>query len=1052
MKRLIWHDWSVRYKLFSLVCTPILLLLFLAGQQVATLSNQASDVEKAKLYSQYLDTASLLYELPYTADSANATRRILIDSQNLKADAQYIFSDQTPEILALLDSFEEASLALLQLTDPEEKRDLAEWNSDIYSKILLAMEKVPFEHTTVEIKNHLSALIQMEWLMFWSNEEYRLSKVLIEENKQQTSEEHAEIISEISALISRQELFLQRFVTLTANQNQVGLFIESFSDEVFALSQDFRSLLLNHSAQRENSSSELKAGLQTLNERLQRLKAVDAEIEKQLEADIANAISVAKQQQLLFISIVTITTFGLISLALALARKVTNNLNLVLNYLKYDDITQAPSLATLIRGHDELSQFAREVKDLSEERAQAKLNLTLAKEDAEKAKDQAIRASKAKSSFLANMSHEIRTPLNGVIGISEILADTSLSATQRDYVDTIETSSQLLLSLINDILDFSKIESGMLHISPHSTNIRESLYDIASVVSPRAKEKRIDLAVSINHETPYRLLLDDHRIRQVIMNFMSNAIKFTNSGSVHLAVSTRLISDQQATVEFSVSDSGIGIDAEQQKYIFEPFTQEDSSTTRQFGGTGLGLAISNQLIELMGGKIELESEKNCGSRFSFTLTCPIQQLNYNAIEFTHGMQIWLVCDNRTMAEQISNELDFYHIPINKTYHNLEAIPREVIVGQPVVVIYMESKPDTAAQHHSLLKQLTAKHIHFCLIKHLHSVQFDFGHNVTAVVTQPLLGQRLLKAINKCTDSFNLNEQVVPLNVAVNNQPRLLIVEDNTINQKIAALHVAKAGYTYDIAANGAEAVDMFRTQRYSLILMDCMMPVMDGFEATRRIRQLENEENRPYRTPIIALTASIVDDDITKCFDSGMDDYIPKPFTANVLKDKLTKAIDVLPHPGCEASPHFVEPLPVATPLHLAINDKPNHIVTSTVKVLLVEDNLVNQKVASLLLDKAGYQYEIAENGQIAVEMYQQDHDFDIILMDCMMPVKDGFTAAREIRAYEKSNRLDKTPIIALTASVIDDDIQRCFDSGMDAYVPKPVRKEKLLHQIKNVT
>ncbi|MEF1244715.1 response regulator, partial [Vibrio campbellii] len=238
-----------------------------------------------------------------------------------------------------------------------------------------------------------------------------------------------------------------------------------------------------------------------------------------------------------------------------------------------------------------------------------------------------------------------------------------------------------------------------------------------------------------------------------------------------------------------------------------------------------------------------------------------------------------------------------------------------------------------------------------------------------------------------------------------------------------------------------------------LILMDCMMPVMDGFEATKRIRQLEKEINRNYRIPIIALTASVVDDDIQKCFDVGMDDYVPKPFKAAVLKDKLSKAV--------EASKSNVAITPaVSSTISSRINtqskERPEEPMTTPLpsrseRILLVEDNTVNQKVASLLLSKAGYQFEIAENGQIALDMFQQDNSFDIILMDCMMPVMDGFEATKEIRAYEKASGLPKTPIIALTASVVDDDIQRCYDSGMDAYVPKPVRKEKLLHQIESV-
>uniref|UniRef100_UPI000AD7ADFB response regulator n=1 Tax=Vibrio harveyi TaxID=669 RepID=UPI000AD7ADFB len=284
------------------------------------------------------------------------------------------------------------------------------------------------------------------------------------------------------------------------------------------------------------------------------------------------------------------------------------------------------------------------------------------------------------------------------------------------------------------------------------------------------------------------------------------------------------------------------------------------------------------------------------------------------------------------------------------------------------------------------------------------------------------------------------------------QSKILVVDDNTVNQKIAGLHVAKAGFTFDLAANGLEAVEMFKKNQYSLILMDCMMPVMDGFEATQKIRQLEHEQNRSVKIPIIALTASVVDDDIQKCFDVGMDDYVPKPFKANILKEKLAKATAV-PIVEDNVSSAFsgtgisARSKPQDKPEPTSINTLPSR----SERILLVEDNTVNQKVASLLLSKAGYQFEIAENGQIAVDMFQQDNGFDIILMDCMMPVMDGFEATKEIRAYEKNSGLPKTPIIALTASVVDDDIQRCYDSGMDAYVPKPVRKEKLLHQIESV-
>ncbi|EKM31371.1 histidine kinase-, DNA gyrase B-, and HSP90-like ATPase family protein, partial [Vibrio harveyi] len=586
----------------------------------------------------------------------------------------------------------------------------------------------------------------------------------------------------------------------------------------------------------------------------------------------------------------------------------------------------------------------------------------------------------------------------------------------------------------------------MLLISPHSTCVRESIYDIASIVSPKAKEKGIDLKVNISRNTPFRLMIDDHRLRQVVMNFMSNAVKFTDKGTVLLSVTTHVVSGSNAVMEFSVQDSGIGIDEQQQKKIFEPFAQEDDSTTRQFGGTGLGLAISTQLVELMGGQIQLESEKGKGSRFFFQLNPSVVQLDFDAKHTANYGQIWLVCDDTNMETTLRDELNFYRIAVHQSVTSLESLPTWINDNEHIIVIYAETRPNAAMESEDHFNKLESQNVRLCLVKHLHSDQFDFGESVSAIITQPLLGQRLVKALENCETKFNQANLQAVVGTSEPSQSKILVVDDNTVNQKIAGLHVAKAGFTFDLAANGLEAVEMFKKNQYSLILMDCMMPVMDGFEATQKIRQLEHEQNHSVKIPIIALTASVVDDDIQKCFDVGMDDYVPKPFKANILKEKLAKATAV-PIVEDNVSSAFsgtgisAKSKPQDKPEPTSINTLPSR----SERILLVEDNTVNQKVASLLLSKAGYQFEIAENGQIAVDMFQQDNGFDIILMDCMMPVMDGFEATKEIRAYEKNSGLPKTPIIALTASVVDDDIQRCYDSGMDAYVPKPVRKEKLL-------
>lgn len=318
---------------------------------------------------------------------------------------------------------------------------------------------------------------------------------------------------------------------------------------------------------------------------------------------------------------------------------------------------------------------------------------------------------------------------------------------------------------------------------------------------------------------------------------------------------------------------------------------------------------------------------------------------------------------------------------------------------------------------------------------------------------------MIKAIELC-DTQGLAELSEANQQTTTIQHKILIVEDNKINQKIAGLHVGKSGFEFEFANNGQEAVDMFTANpHYAAILMDCMMPVMDGFEATGNIRRVEKATNATRRIPIIALTASVIDDDIQKCFDVGMDDYVPKPFKFEMLKEKVLAAVEAMPLPATHTAP-AASTSSTVTPIHSAQAAKQtlpeqaelNVVPSKSEKILLVEDNRVNQKVASVMLKKAGYAFEIADNGQIAVDMYQNDSSFDIILMDCMMPVMDGFTATKEIREHEKNLGLSKTPIIALTASVIDDDIQKCFDSGMDGYVAKPVRKEKLFHQIESAT
>ncbi|MCC4855212.1 hybrid sensor histidine kinase/response regulator [Vibrio lentus] len=1055
----VWNNLSVKHKLFGLVLLPISLLLFLAGRQAYILTTQLTDFERTNQLSVYLQDISVLYR----STLASSPEEFATQSSQVKAELKTlspaIFLNTSDEMNQLVADFSEATLSTMEATDSYDKLDALEWQSDLYKQLLLEIEKVPFENTKREIQQHLTALQQLEWLMFWSNEEFKLGTSLIE-IFQSSQEYDPELAEQIKTLSERQQLFLERFVSLNANEHQVSLMVEVFRNDVFAQSQEIRSALLDLNAISQLTPQEISVGLEAMSARLSLLQSLGNVIKQEFQQEVEQAIYEAQIQRTLFISIVALLATIVMGLTLSLARQVTNNLNLVLAFLKSENDETRPSLDKLIQGKDELSLFAQQVERLTIEREHAKEKLTLAVEDAERAKDHAIQASKAKSSFLANMSHEIRTPLNGVIGISEILSDTPLTPTQRDYVDTIETSSQLLLSLINDILDFSKIESGMLLISPHSASIRESIYDIASIVAPKAKEQKISVNVDISPDTPARVMIDDHRLRQILMNFMSNAVKFTAEGGVTLSIKTLEQSNDNVTIRFAVRDTGIGIDKQQQKQIFEPFAQEDDSTTRQFGGTGLGLAISTQLVELMGGQIQLDSVKGEGSCFYFDLALPVDLMLPKPS--TASANIYILGNENMLSERIERDLNLYGLKITQQTNSADIINEKISVKQhnkPITVIFAEDDSFQASDYSDSLNKLHQNGATICLIRSFLSDPADIGNCITAQVSQPLLGLRLIKAIELC-DTQGLAELSEANQQALTIQQKILIVEDNKINQKIAGLHVGKSGFEFEFANNGQEAVDMFTANpNYAVILMDCMMPVMDGFEATGNIRRVEKETNATRRIPIIALTASVIDDDIQKCFDVGMDDYVPKPFKFEMLKEKVLAAVEAMPLPATHNTPS-VSTTSTVTLIHNAKTAKKtlpeqaelNVIPSKSEKILLVEDNRVNQKVASVMLTKAGYAFEIADNGQIAVDMYQNDSSFDIILMDCMMPVMDGFTATKEIREHEKNLGLSKTPIIALTASVIDDDIQKCFDSGMDGYVAKPVRKEKLFHQIESAT